>query len=372
MARLDLSHPPRPLLLAALALAALSAVAQAAGIAVSGNALESSSTAGVAAPARPSHEFRYAAGQVLPPAPPAALADEFGEPGVTFEASGPGCCPTPCDRVCPGYGPCACCGPCGCCGCEEPWHWQWLPDGLIYRSYIAGPKESRFGSVWFHEKDQGWLWDIALGGRVGLLRYGTSNSGWPEGWQLDIEGAAFPRLDPEDARDLVSADFRFGIPLTYGEGPYQTKFAYYHLSSHLGDEHMIRYPNVQRINYTRDAFVYGNSYYWTRDLRMYGELEYAFGTDGGAEPWAVQFGFDLTPPCPLGIRGAPFAAVNAYLREEVDFGGTFTAQAGWQWRGGRTGKLLRIGLHFLTGKSPQFEFFNQSETQLGGGIWYDY
>jgi hypothetical protein len=316
-------------------------------------------------------ELRPTAAQPPMPLDSPTLVDEYTDPAIALE-SAPGCCPAPCERVCPCYGPCACCGPCGCCGCEEPWHWQWLPDGLIYRSYIAGPKESRFGSVWFHEKDQGLLWDIALGGRVGLLRYGTSSTGWPEGWQLDIEGAAFPRLDPEDGRDLVSSDFRFGIPLTYGEGPYQTKFAYYHLSSHLGDEFMLRYPNVPRINYTRDAFVYGNSYYWTRDLRIYGEVEYAFGVDGGAEPWAVQFGFDLTPPCPMGIRGAPFAAVNAYLREEVDFGGTFTAQTGWQWRGGRTGKLLRIGLHFLTGKSPQFEFFNQSETQFGGGIWYDY
>jgi hypothetical protein len=254
----------------------------------------------------------------------------------------------------------------------EPWSWVILPEGIIYRSYLAGVKEPRFSSVWFHEKDQGALWDIALGGRVGILRYGSDDPRHPEGWQLDIEGAAFPRLDPTPNRDLVSADFRFGIPLTYGEGPYQTKFAYYHLSSHLGDEFLLANPGVERINYTRDALVWGHSVYWTEDLRLYGEIEWAFHPGGGAEPWAFQFGADYAPAGPTGFRGAPFAALNVHLREEVDFGGHFTAQTGWQWRGGRTGKLFRIGLHYLNGKSPQFEFFDNFEEQIGGGIWYDY
>lgn len=247
-----------------------------------------------------------------------------------------------------------------------------LPDGLIYRSYLAGVKESRFASTWFHDPNQGWLWDATLGGRVGLLRYGTSRSDWPEGWQLDIEGAAFPRLDPEEEFDVVATDFRFGIPLTYGEGPYQTKLAYYHLSSHLGDEFMLKNPGFPRINYVRDSLVWGNSYYWTNDLRFYAELEYAFNTDGGAEPLAFQFGADFSPAYPTGLRGAPFAAVNAYLREEFDFGGHFVVQAGWQWRGGCTNKLLRIGLHYFNGKSSQWEFFDRFEEQLGGAIWYDY
>jgi hypothetical protein len=60
------------------------------------------------------------------------------------------------------------------------------------------------------------------------------------------------------------------------------------------------------------------------------------------------------------------------LREEVDFGGELTAQAGYQWRGARSGRLLRVGLQYMTGKSPQYEFFNLNEEQLGIGLWFDY
>ncbi len=254
---------------------------------------------------------------------------------------------------------------------EEPWTLQVLPTGLIYRSYLAGVKEPRFASQWVHEKDLGWIWDIALGGRVGLLRYGTEDALLPDGWQLDLEGAGLPRLDMENACDVMAADFRFGVPLTYGQGPFRLKFGYYHLSSHLGDEYMIKHPSAQRINYSRDALVWGNSYYVTANLRAYVEAAWAFHSDGGAEPWEFQFGLDYSPMRPSGLRGDPFIALNTHLREDVNFGGNVVVQTGWQWRG-ETGQLFRLGMHYFAGKSDQFEFFNQYEEKLGFGLWYDY
>jgi hypothetical protein len=256
----------------------------------------------------------------------------------------------------------------------SPWDWTILPDGLIYRSYLAGPKESRFRSVWAYDENLGWIWDITLGGRVGILRYGTKHADdvQPEGWQLDVEGAAFPRLDPEEERDLTSADFRFGVPLTYGIGRYQTKIAYYHLSSHIGDEYLIKNPTFVRRNYVRDAIVWGHSFYLTDDLRLYGEIGYAFYTSGGAEPVELQFGVDYSPAHFTGAFGAPFAAANGYLRQDFDFGGDLVVQAGWQWRGERNRHLLRVGGEYSNGKSEQFEFFDNFEERLGLGMWYDY
>ncbi len=255
--------------------------------------------------------------------------------------------------------------------CIDPWHWEVLPDGLIYKSYLAGVKESRFSIAWVHERSQGWIWDLAVGGRFGLLRYGTHGAARPEGWQADIEGAAFPRLDPKESRDLVAVDFRCGIPITYGRGPYQTKLGYYHLSSHLGDEFMLSHPGVRRINYSRDAIVWGHSFYWTDDLRLYGEAAWAFCYDGGSEPWELQFGIDYSPAIPTGCRPVPFFAVGGHLRQELAFGGNLVVQTGWQWRGA-TGDLFRVGMHYFTGMSEQFEFFDQFEDKVGLGIWYDY
>ena len=139
-----------------------------------------------------------------------------------------------------------------------------LPTGLMYKSYLAGGREPRFGTQFVHERTQGWLWDTTLGARVGLVRYGTENDLWPEGWQLDVEGAAFPRLMLEHDRDLNSVDFRAGMPLTYRVGPWEMKFGYYHYCSHLGDEFVLTHPEVTRINYVRETLIFGLAAYLAR------------------------------------------------------------------------------------------------------------
>lgn len=255
--------------------------------------------------------------------------------------------------------------------CDRAWQWQLLPGSIIYQSYLAGAKESRFSSVWAHDKYEGWIWDITLGGRVGLLRYGTPGTQRPEGWQFDMEGAASPRLDLEHYEDLMATDYRFGAPLTYGYGAYQTKVAVYHLSSHIGDEYLLLNPTFTRINYSRNALVWGNAYFLNDDTRMYAEAEWAFDKDVG-QPWAFQFGVDYSPVRSGRKVSAPFAAINGHLREEVDFGGNLVAQAGWQWRPQGEGRLLRAGVQYYVGKSDQFEFFDVDESKIGLGLWYDY
>jgi hypothetical protein len=251
------------------------------------------------------------------------------------------------------------------------WTWQVLPSGLMFKSYLASAKEPRFASHWVHERDQAWLWDITLGGRVGLLRCGTEDPLRPEGWQLDLEGAAFPRLSLERDRDLISTDFRFGLPLTFRNGPWEGKFSYYHISSHLGDEFQETFPAATRINYARDGLVLAVAFWLCPDMRLYTEANWAFYLKGGSKPWQFQFGIDWCSPEPTGPRGTPFFAVNGFVREENDYGGGFTVQNGWQWRG-PSGQLFRCGMHYYNGMSQQYQFFNEHEEHIGLGAWYDY
>ena len=251
------------------------------------------------------------------------------------------------------------------------WHWQMLPQGILYHAYMAAGRESRFAAQWFHERDKGWLWDSALGGQAGMIRYGNCDPCWPEGWQLDIEGAAFPRLTMNTVRELVSVDFRFGVPITYRRGPWEAKFGYYHLSSHLGDEYMVRYVTFDRLNYTRDVLIAAVAFRPVPDLRLYAEAGWAFHDNDGSEPWEFQFGIDYSPIEPWSVLGTPFFAINARIREEVDFGGNMTVQTGLQWRS-CLGSLFRAGVFYFNGKTDQYQFFREHEEQLGLALWYDY
>ncbi|MCE5267470.1 MAG: DUF1207 domain-containing protein [Planctomycetaceae bacterium] len=241
----------------------------------------------------------------------------------------------------------------------------------MYKSYLAGNKEPRLGSQWVHERNLGWQWDPTLGGRIGLVRYGTTNDAWPEGWQWDLEGAALVRMNMEHNNDVDHVDFRAGAPLTTRQGPWEFKAGYYHLSSHLGDEYMVRNVTLSRINYVRETLVFGTAIRPTPDIRLYSEAGWAFYVDGGAKPWEFQFGAEFSPIRPSGPSGDPFVAVNCHLHEETDFSGNLTVQTGWQWRG-RSGHLLRVGLQYFNGMSELAQFYDTFEEQVGLGMWYDF
>jgi hypothetical protein len=259
----------------------------------------------------------------------------------------------------------------GYCYQKRGYGWQVMPQGLIYRQYLASVKESRFRGVWSNGKGEGNLLDTSLGGQVGLLRYGSYGDGQPVGWQLGIEGAGQVRLDVDQNADVDASDFRFGVPLTWGDEISQVKFAYYHLSSHVGDEFLLKNPGFNRLNFSRNVLVLGYSIYPSELWRVYAEIGYAVSSDV-SQQWETQFGIDYAPAGATGIRGAPFAAVNAHLREEVNYGGNLVLQAGWAWRGSPASGMFRTGVEYYNGKSDQYSFFDQSEQKIGYGIWYDY
>ncbi|HEY2760752.1 MAG TPA: DUF1207 domain-containing protein [Pirellulales bacterium] len=254
---------------------------------------------------------------------------------------------------------------------DVPYTFQVLPQGLIWHSYLAGPKEPRFNALLIGGQNVGEKFDGQVGGRVGLLRYGDMADYRPQGVQVDVEGGAIIREDEQEAQLVDGFDFRIGVPVTFGWGNWMMKVSWYHTSAHLGDEFMIANPSFPRINYSRNAIVWGLGYYLPHDVRVYGEVDYGYWTDGGNLPWAFQVGFEYSPDV-RALHGAPFLAVNGFLRQENDYGGYFTFETGWQWRGLRAGQLIRAGFLYQNGPNTLNEFFRFSEQQLGGGLWYDF
>jgi hypothetical protein len=250
-----------------------------------------------------------------------------------------------------------------------PWTWQVLPDGLLYKNYLAGLEEARLGSQLYHDKNVGWTWDASLGAHVGILRFGSQDPAWADGLQLDVDGVALPRLD--SSRSIMSVDFRIGFPLTYREGPWEFKFGYYHLSSHLGDLYIESHPDAVRLNYVREQIVLGVAYRPLPDLRFYAEANWAWVVEGGAQPWEFQFGIDFSPSQPNGIYGGPFAAINSKVFQDLNYSGNVNFEAGWQWRG-VTGHTLRTGVDYFDGFSFQRQFYNVYQQFIGAGVWYDF
>lgn len=247
---------------------------------------------------------------------------------------------------------------------------QLLPDGALYPVYAAGAKEPRLSASFIADADGDTYLDAALGGRFGVLRYGTESQEGSAIWQLDVEASVHPRLNVSRIRQAMeSADFRFALPLSTRRGPWALKLGYYHISSHVGDEFLERNPRFVRVNYVRDAVLTGVTYQPTPDWALYTEIAYAVYVAGGAEPWEVQLGTEYRPArAGCGGCSRPFVAVHGHLRQEVDFDGSFSVTAGWEWRSAWADRYLRVGLEYHGGKSSQLEFFDRDEDLFGVGI----
>lgn len=254
----------------------------------------------------------------------------------------------------------------------DEYGWHLLPDGLLWHSYLAGPHEPRISTVIFHDNSGGVFWDATLGGRVGLVRYGTPGARHPSGIQWDLEGATITRLDILHAEDVESLDYRFGTEITAAEGPWAMKFGYFHISSHVGDEYLERNPTFQRDNYVTESWIVGGSYSPTDTIRMYGEFANAFRASGGAKRYQFQTGLEYTPLAKSPRLGAPFAALNLNFRQAVDYDVSTTLQAGWSFQGPESGRRLRFGVQYGDGPTSQYSFFQRRESYLGIGTWFDY
>ncbi|MEZ6123970.1 MAG: DUF1207 domain-containing protein [Planctomycetaceae bacterium] len=248
-----------------------------------------------------------------------------------------------------------------------------LPAGLLYRSYAAGPNESRFSTVYLYDfSSKKWDWDSTLGGRVGLYRRNRPVRLPVDVWQIDMEGSTKTRLNPHQQEDLESADYRFGLLWTGRRDNLSLKFGYFHVSSHVGDEYMVRHPTFERINFVRESLIWGASAQLNDNVRTYGEFAYAFHTSGGADKWQFQFGSEFAATPKFGRTGAPFLAANMQLREETDYQAGTNIIAAWQWKGRETGHAFRLGAEYFNGPTNQFEFFRRYQNQLGLGAWFDY
>ena len=257
------------------------------------------------------------------------------------------------------------------------WHQQpsWnrfrFPEGLLYRSNLAGPKEPRNSLVTTSDRDGNIYSDATLGGRVGFLRYGTPGAVGAEGWQWDFEGAVVSRLNHNEEEDLDAADYRFGTLLTCAFGKWSHKFGYSHWSSHVGDELLVRTRSLERINYVTESLVFGSAYQYNEPIRLYGEMAVGVKTSGGAKPVQFQVGAEYASRI-YNRRGIPFAATNIDALQSLNFEPNITIQTGWLWNAHQSGRRMRLGLQLYNGRSNQYSFFTRREQSYGVGLWYDY
>jgi hypothetical protein len=250
-----------------------------------------------------------------------------------------------------------------------------LPNSLLWEPPLAVKKDPRmqFLASDLANYRGNYTIDTNIGMTMGLYR--VKFEGADLAAQVDIFGTVQTRLTPDD---LIAADYRFGLPVTFRWGWWQAKVGYEHTSTHLGDE-FIRTFGGPIPSFAKDELVIGLGRILYDNLRVYGHFGYAFsfqvpGRQGTSREKArFDLGAEWFLRCPTGWAGSPFAAANVEWRGDQGYTPNYTFQAGWLWRNPtqRLGTFRLFAEHYR-GSSPFGQFMATREQFTSFGFGFDY
>lgn len=254
-----------------------------------------------------------------------------------------------------------------------PRRFEFFPTSLLWEPKLADKRDPRLSLVFSDTNSffSNSTADPSIGLTAGVLRFQPAR--FPNvAFQMDLFAVAhlrFSRLD-----ESIAQDYRAGVPFTFRIGNVVGKVGYEHTSTQLGDE-LHDAGLRERRTFERDEIVSALGYLWENQLRVYGQTAYAFyrSIPGNPGRWRYDTGFDWYKREATGLRGQPFAAINAAFDPAVNYEVTMNYQVGWMWRmPDRRLSQFRVYAEFFDGHSMFGQLFDQRERYAGFGISLDY
>lgn len=262
---------------------------------------------------------------------------------------------------------------------KSGWNMVLSPAGDLYHRYIADPyspsfsiMRMSFSKTEINEAGKS-RWGLRLGTRFGLLRF--HKDGDPNhGFQLDIEAGCIGQFDIDNNWDNIGWDGIYGIQLAWAPfGGFAFRFGTLHDSSHVGDEYAER-TGRERINYTREDWILGGSWYFTKKWRIYAEVGYAreLRNEDLMDPLRVLYGLEYVSSDSFWKgRLGWYAAANVSSYEENDWNLNNTIQVGLIFSAKDLSRNYRLGIEYYNGRSHFGEFFQDYEKYLAVGFWFN-
>jgi hypothetical protein len=255
---------------------------------------------------------------------------------------------------------------------------EFLPSGHLFEPLHADPRWPH-SSVSYQNvngsREVRSAWAISLGDSFAL-----ADGAAPGGrWQFGVQGAAFSIFDRgTPSKDLIDTDYRVGLPIAYRSGPFSAQLRYFHESTHLGDELILRDPSVRRINLSYEQVDLLGSYDFAGQFRGYGGGGYIVRSQcdrAGVvcpprlQPWSLEFGGEWAAPLSyLGGHVRPVAMTDLKLMEYESWKANFSARAGIEVEGGpATTRRVQFLLEYYNGRSPWGQFFPETIEFVGFG-----
>jgi hypothetical protein len=256
-----------------------------------------------------------------------------------------------------------------------------FPQDQIFCPLLADPKEPRSFASWlrgtFRSLDdpagEGTnIASVGIADSFGIVRWGGPSAG--EGVQLDIVGSIFAQFDlGAPSNDLINADYIIGAPFTFRRRGFSVRAKLYHQSSHLGDEYLLRAEDVERENFSFEAFELLLSQEFGA-FRAYAGVERALRREPET-PVARSFhaGIEVRTG-----RAGPFqmvTGVDLKATDRDDSSPAFSGRVGFEMArsaaSGHPARLITLMAELYDGPSPYGQFFQNDISYVGIGLHFD-
>ncbi len=278
----------------------------------------------------------------------------------------------------------------------------WFPGSRLYATMLADPRKVSFSGVIRYQDDafnryrrrynglpsdvlggDGLFGAVSLGSPLPLYRWDTAKAGT---WQVGIEGsvwALFALKDRKksyfsDGSTMLNADYEIGVPLEFAFRDFSMRYRFYHVSTHIGDELMVLYPEIVRKNVSFEALDLYASYEFIGRIRLFGGGGYIVHSFQSARmrPGYVEYGLEIAPFATVSagknLAVRPYLAAHGKNWDNNHWAYTGTYALGFQIlpASARPGKIS-IYAEFHHGSSPDGQFFHEKTSYWGLGLLWE-
>ena len=258
---------------------------------------------------------------------------------------------------------------------------RWLPGLRPFEPLIAAPRETQLrGSFVLADRPDALDYagrnieaEVVIGHSVAILRMDDGTTA-DRAMTLDFELGFFSRFFMETSqKDLINVDFRVGLPISIRHDDWQVRITLRHLSSHVGDEYLVRFPERlvlqgnKLIQRTRDGVECLLARTFGSGGRIYAGGDFNFHINKKVSRAVLRTGLELEARAP-GVDDSiwPLFAANFEYPTLTGRSGT-TLVTGMGLRVSE--RLLRLEARAHFGSSPMGQQLGEAEeTFFGLGI----
>ncbi|MGH7229777.1 MAG: DUF1207 domain-containing protein [Nitrospiraceae bacterium] len=251
---------------------------------------------------------------------------------------------------------------------------HFLPRGQLFAPLHADPRWPHFSAAYRRYIDTPEFTNVfapTFGETFGLYRNKAPLGGQ---WELGVQGGVFAIFDIDArSKDLINADYLIALLSSYRAGDFSAFVRVAHLSSHLGDEYLLRSSvnQVNRINLSLESVDVKLSYDMWNILRLYGGGGYLVRREPQTiKPGTAQFGVEFQSPRTFFSRTVrPVAYADFQSFEETKWSTDVSIRAGVQLENFHIGdRYIQFLAEYFNGHSPNGQFFVGKIESIGLGI----